>query len=170
MSWLGIESLRFRFATGPAAGAAIDIELSHKDIKVLEGSAAKVAVALEEYQGVSDIDDGFAVGKEQLNFTLTPAARSLGITESQLARQVRDSFFGAEASRQQRGRDELRAYVRLPRRERGTRHTLENLLIRTPQGGEIPLYQAAKVTRGRSYTEIKRRNGQRVVNVTAGCG
>ena len=89
----------------------------------------------------------------------------MGITEIDLARQVRSAFFGSEAARQQRGRDEIRVYVRLPRDERSSLYDLESMLIRTPSGGEIPLSMAAKVTRGRAYTEIKREDARLTITV-----
>ena len=117
--------------------------------------------------GVRDIDDGFARGKPQLSLTLKPEARSLGINATDLARQVRSAFYGAEALRQQRGRNEVRVMVRLPEHERRTAHTVEQLMLRTDGGGEIPLFQAADVERGRAYTEIRRREGRRIIAVTA---
>ena len=163
----GLESLKFFFSTGPNAGDPINVELAHRDIRVLERAAGQVATRLADYNGVYAIDDGFSAGKEQLDFTIRPQARTLGLTEIEMARQVRAAFFGAEAARQQRGRDELRAYVRLPKEQRASEFDLESLLLRTPRGGEIPLSEAAEVSRGRSYTEIKRRDGRRIVNVTA---
>lgn len=162
----GAESLAFKFNLGPSAGDPINIELAHKDLEVLEAASAKLAASLK-YDGVFDVDDGFTPGKEQLDFKLRPAASSLGITERDLARQVRAAFFGAEAARQQRGRDELRVYVRLPEAQRHSEHDIETLMVRTPSGGEIPLGQAAEVHRGRAYTAIRRTDGRRVVNVTA---
>ncbi|QDG54202.1 efflux RND transporter permease subunit [Persicimonas caeni] len=163
----GAESLRFQYSIGASAGEPVAIELRHEDRRILEEAASRLAEHLETYNGVFDIDDGFQRGKEQLDLTLKPAARALGITESELARQVRSHFFGAEAKREQRGRHELRVYVRRPERERETEHTVENLLIRTRDGGEIPLDQAAYIERGHSYTSIEREGGGRVVDVTA---
>jgi multidrug efflux pump subunit AcrB len=163
----GARTLKIGFSTGPSAGSPIDVELTHKEIGVLEAAATDVANRLREYQGVYDIDSGFAPGKEQLDFRLKPAARSLGITELDMARQLRSSFFGAEAARQQRGRDELRVYVRLPGDERRSEYDIEELLVRSAEGGEVPVAQAAEIVRGRAYTEIKRRDGRRIVSVTA---
>ena len=163
----GVESLSFDYDIGPSSGAPIDVELSHPDPQVLEATAARLASRLETYGGVFDINDGFAQGKEQLGFQLKPAGRSLGLTETDLGRQVRNAFFGAEAARQQRGRDELRVYVRRPRSERRSEYDLESLLLRTSQGGEIPLGEAARIERGRSYTSINRQDGRRLVQVTA---
>ncbi len=163
----GAESLKFNFSTGPTAGAPIDIELIHTDLEILEEAAAELAQRLGTFPGVFDIDSGFSTGKEQLDLRLEPTARALGLTEAELARQVRSSFYGAEAVRQQRGREELRVFARLPDEQRKSEYDIESLLLRTPEGGEIPLLEAAQVRRGTSYTEINRREGRRVVNVTA---
>ena len=163
----GVDNLSFSYDIGPGSGGAIEVELSHTDIEVLEAAAADLAVRLEDYNGVIEINDGFAAGKEQLDFKLKPAARTLGLTQTDLARQVRNAFYGAEAVRQQRGRDEVRVFVRRPFEERTSEYDIETLLLRTNAGGEIPLGQAAEVVRGRSYTSINRQDGRRLVRVTA---
>ncbi|MBD3268040.1 MMPL family transporter [bacterium] len=162
----GVEKLTFKFTAGPSGGDPINIELSHPDIETLENCAVEVAAAIRQFNGVKDVDDGFSGGKPQLDFRLTPEGRSLGLTSADIARQVRNAFYGAEAIRQQRDRNEVRVYVRLPREERESLYNVEELMIRTPQGGEIPLMEAAEVVRGRSYTRIKRADGRRVLNVT----
>ena len=162
----GVEKLSFKFNLGPGSGAPIDIELSHRDPDLLETASARLAETVDTYTGVFDVDDGYTPGKEQLDLQLRSQARALGITEIDLARQVRAAFFGAEATRQQRGRDELRVYVRKPQQERVSEHDIEELTILTPQGGEIMLREAADVKRGRAYTKIQRQDGRRVLHVT----
>ncbi len=162
-----LESLTFNYNVGPSSGAAIDFELSHPNIGVLQEAAAQLADAMHAYASTRDINDGFERGKLQFDLKLKPAARSLGITTSVMARQIRSAFYGERAIRQQRGRDEIWVMVRLPEEERISLYDIGNLLIRTPGGGEIPLREAAEITIGRSYTKIERRDGQRVVNVTA---
>ena len=161
------ESVTFNFKAGPSSGPAINIQLSHSDLKVLEQAGSDLATALATYDGVFDVDDGFEEGKPQLDFRIRPAASSLGVTAMDLGRQVRAAFYGAEALRQQRGRDEVRIMVRLPEVERRTEKDVEDLLIRTPAGGEITLQQAAEVRRGRSYTSIRRTDGKRTADITA---
>lgn len=162
----GVDSIRFLYTTGPGGGRPINIELAHNDVSVLEQAAERLALEIEDFAGVSDIDDGFSLGKEQLDVRLKPEARSLGITEMELARQLRASFFGSEADRQQRDRDEVRVYVRLPKQERRSEYDIESMMVMIP-GGQIPLSEAATIERGRAYTSINRRNGRRVMNVTA---
>ncbi len=163
----GVESLSFRYATGPASGAPITLRISHPDTEILEPAAGDLAQALEGYAGVRDIDDGYSAGKVQLDFRIKDSARSLGLTASDLARQVRAAFYGAEALRVQRGRDEVKVLVRLPEAERRSPFHIEELMVRTPSGAEVPISEAADVVRGTSYTEIVRANSRRVLSVTA---
>jgi len=163
----GVDSIRYNAQIGVGTGETIDIQLSHPIREINEEAARELADILGTYTGVYQIDNGVTRGKPQINFTLKPEARSLGITVDDLATQVRSSFYGAEALRLQRGRNEIKVMVRLPLEERQTPFTVEDLIIRTPQGGEIPLSEAADVTLGSSYTEINRTDGRRVISVTA---
>ena len=163
----GVDKLTFNFSTGFSGGSPVDVELSHPDQGQLELAAQALAQQLRGYNGLFDIDSGLSLGKEQLDFKLTPEARALGVTESELGRQLRSAFFGAAAGRQQRGRDELRVFVRRPQAERSSEYDVEQLMIRAPGGAELPLSQAAVMERGRSFTEIIRKNGKRLVHVTS---
>jgi len=164
----GLESLRFEADRGgPGRGAALTVELSHRDIDVLDRASAALAERLTTFPSVKDIDDGFSPGKRQLDYSLTEEGHSLGLTQQTLARQLRNAFYGSEAVRQQRGRNEVKVKVRLPRAQRVRQYDLEQLLIRTPLGTDVPVTQIAEVEVGRSYTVINRRNGRRTVAVSA---
>jgi multidrug efflux pump subunit AcrB len=163
----GADALTFAYEVGVEPGSPIDIQLIHDDVPTLEAAAQRLATEIGSYSGLRDIDSGVSKGKEQLDFRLTDAALAQGLTEFELARQVRAAFFGAEAVRQQRGRDEVRVYVRLPLEDRRSLYNVEQLIVRTPTGGEMPLSQAAVVTRGQAYTIIKRTDGRRNISVTA---
>ena len=133
----------------------------------MEKAAAEVAEALSYYPNAKDIDDGFAPGKQQIDFQIKPEARSLGLRSREVARQVRHAYYGAEALRQQRGRNEVKVMVRLPKDERISEYNLEEMILRTPAGNEIPLRSAVTIHRGRAYTDINRRDGRRIVTVEA---
>ena len=164
----GLEFLKFESdAGGPGRGAAITVELSHRRINVLEQASDELAKALGFFPNVTDIDDGYAPGKQQIDFQIKPEGRSLGLRSQEVARQVRHAYYGAEVLRQQRGRNEIKVTVRLPKAERAFEYNLEEMILRTPAGMEIPLREAVSVTRGRAYTTIDRRNGRRVVTVSA---
>ncbi len=164
----GIEAIRFASDSGgPGSGAALTVELSHTDLNILEQASTELADALLYYPRVSDINDGFAPGKQQLDFTLTERARSLGLTVRDVARQVRSAYDGVEVLRQQRGRNEVTVQVRLPEQERVSEYDLEQLIVRSSNNVEIPLLEAINIERGRAYISIDRRNGRRVVTLSA---
>lgn len=166
-STAGIDTLKFQSTNGPSGGADIDVQLVHKDTEVLEHAGRRLGETLAQFAGVEDIDDGFEEGKRQFDLTLTREGRAWGFSEIDLGRAVRAAFYGSEALRQQRGRHEVRTYVRLPESERASEHDIENFLLLTPAGSEIPLREAARIERGRAYKEIKRRDGRRILSVTA---
>lgn len=152
---------------GPSGGDPISIALAHSDKILLQEAADKLALKLAEYAGVSDVDTGFSKGKEEYDFKITPAAKALGFTPSYIASQVRSYFYGAEALRQQRGRDEIKVMVRLPENERESLYNLEELILRSASGAEMPFIEAVNISKTLSPSSINRVDGRREVRVTA---
>ena len=165
---VGLESLRFESNRGgPGRGPSLTVELSHRNVERLDSASASLAESLRQFTSVREIDDGFTPGKEQLNFKLLPEGHSLGLTVRDVAYQVRSAFYGVEALRQQRGRNEIKVMVQLPESQRVNEYDIEQLLLRTPSGRDVPLRQVAQVERGRAFTTIIRHNGRRSIAVTA---
>ncbi|NNC75899.1 MAG: efflux RND transporter permease subunit, partial [Acidimicrobiia bacterium] len=106
-------------------------------------------------------------GGKEIRLTIKPDAEALGLTQASLGRQVRQAFYGEEAQRIQRGKDDLRVMVRYPLDERRSIADLENMRIRTPEGAEVPFESVAEVSFGSSYTNITRQNRARTVTVSA---
>ena len=163
----GAESLHFRASRGDG-GAPIHVELTGPDPRRLAERAQAVKEALWRYPGVLDVRDSFDRGKDELSISVRPAAERLGVSPAHLARQVRHAFFGEEAQRIQRGRDEVRVMVRYPQAERASIESLRSLHIRTPEGASVPLGDLVDVRMGRAEHEILRVDRRRVVAVTAG--
>jgi multidrug efflux pump subunit AcrB len=149
------------------AGSAIEFELYGKDFDSLRDAAAELRAALQGYNGVLDVTDSFRAGKQEVQLTLLPEARTLGLTLVDLGDQVRQAFYGYEAQRIQRGKDDIRVMVRYPENERRSLGDLEAMRIRTADGTEVPFSSVAHASLARGYTTIKRVDGQRVVSVTA---
>jgi multidrug efflux pump subunit AcrB len=149
------------------AGDPIDIELRGGDIDVLTQAAAVLRHELASYRGVTDIADTFRAGKQEVRLSLRDEARPLGLTQVDLARQVRQAFYGEEVQRIQRGRNDVRVMVRYTEQERRSLGSLEDMRIRTREGVEVPFSAVADVSIGRGYATIRRTDRQRVVTVTA---
>jgi multidrug efflux pump subunit AcrB len=163
----GLAALTITGNSGPGRGAAITVQLSHPSTEVLEAASGDLEAAMRSFPQLRDVDNAWASGKPQLDLHLLDEARNLGLSSLDVARQVRGAFFGAEALREQRGRNEMRVKVRLPEAERRSEWFLEELQIRTPAGGLIPLPMVARIERGRSPTAITREEGHRTVQVRA---
>ncbi|MEZ5974699.1 MAG: efflux RND transporter permease subunit [Planctomycetota bacterium] len=164
--WPGINTLTFS-STRLAAGDDISVELAHADFEKLLEATEQVKLYLAEYNGVNEIADSFEAGKRELNFELTEAGVAAGLTRQDLARQVRQAYYGAEAQRVQRGRDDIKVLVRYTEDERRSLASLDDLRIRTPSGKELPLATVASYTQQRGYSTIQRTDRRRIVRVTA---
>ncbi len=148
-------------------GAPVQLEVSHPDTAVLFRAASEIEEELRTYAGVFDVRNDQDVGKREVELTLKPRARTLGVTLDDLARQVRAAFFGSEALRVQRGREEVRVYVRLPKQERRNLDDIRQFRVMTPAGEAIPLEELAEVSFGTAPSTIRRVDGRRIVTVTA---
>ena len=148
-------------------GLPVHVELSHQDPRRLTSVADTLMERLGAFAGVFDVRADQEQGLKEIQLDLRPEGRTMGLTLDALARQVRSAFFGNEAVRVQRGREEVRVYVRLPAEERNAIADVEKYFVRTPMGGEVPLGRVASVRMGSSPTAIRRADGERVITVTA---
>ena len=161
------KSLFFEYLVGPGGNKSLAINVSHADTRVLERGARALATAIGELQGVVDVSDGVGEGKRQLAFEITAEGRALGLSETSLGRQIRHAFYGAEVQRILRQGKEVKVMVRLPREQRLSLSELRRMILRAPDGTEIPLFRAARVSEGRAYSSISREDGRRILKVQA---
>ena len=150
-----------------SVGNAIDIQLAGNDVDELREVATGLRAELARYPGVIDITDSFRSGKQELKLKMTPEGEALGLSLGALAQQVRQAFYGEEAQRIQRGRDDVRVMVRYTEAERESLASLDDMRVRTSEGSEVPFRTVANASLGQGYSSIKRADRKRVVNVTA---
>ncbi|TDG12129.1 efflux RND transporter permease subunit [Seongchinamella unica] len=160
----GIQSLIVDANAGPS-GAPVDVELSGDDLEQLRAAARELKLALTRFDGLSDIRDTFDAGGPELDIQVTAEGEALGLGQVELARQVRQAFFGAEVQRVQRGRHEVRVYVRLPAEHRRSLNALHSLWIDVPGRGKVPFDVVGTAEERSGVSVINRFNRQRVVNV-----
>lgn len=162
----GPESVNFN-STLIMVANPIEVQVASEDFALLLQGVERLKAELASYPGVKDIKDNFQEGKLEMKLSLKPQARALGLTMADLARQVRQGFYGEQALRFQRGEDDVRVMVRYPEDERRSLADVERMRIRTPSGAEAPFSEVAAVSLGRGYSAIQRTDGQRVVSVIA---
>lgn len=162
------DALELNFVSdGFSAGQALSFRLEGRNEDTLRMATAELREALGRYPGVFDISDSFRAGKQEVQIEILREGELLGLTLDDISRQVRQAFFGAESQRIQRGSDQIRVMVRYPENERQSLGNLEDMLMRTPDGGEVPLSSVARLSLGNSYSSINREDGRRVITVNA---
>jgi len=163
----GTTELRISTGNRMGGGPPVAFRLSGGSIAQVEAAAEDLAQHLKTYDGLFEVESSASDGPEEVRLTVRPEAQAMGVTLSDLARQVRQAFYGAEAQRIQRGDSDVRVMVRYPRSERKSIGNLENMWIRLPDGRELPFHAVATYTLERGYNSINRINGKRTVTVAA---
>jgi multidrug efflux pump subunit AcrB len=163
----GVKTLGFEGATGPGGGPSISLQLIGTNIEQVGRAAKELENRVRRYEGVFDIRNSYERGTPEIKLNIKPEAEALGLTLSDLARQVRAGFYGEEVQRVQRGQDEVKVMVRFPRDERDSVGYLDNMRIRTPDGGRVPFHAVAEVEMSESPTTITRFDRERAVRVSA---
>jgi len=165
--FVGVKELTFNDADHLGGGPPLSFRLSGANYEGLESAADDLEAKLAEFVGVHDIRNSAELGGEEIRLRIKPEAEALGLTMSSLGRQVRQAFYGEEAQRIQRGKDELKVMVRYPQDERRSIADLQNMRIRTPSGDEVPFEEVAEMSFGTSYSAISRLNRKRTITVSA---
>ncbi len=165
-SVVGARSLTLSSRAGPPGGDLV-INLESDNLEELKAAADDLKEVISGYTGVFDIYDTFDSGKPEILYSITPEGQAADLTKLDLARNVRDAFFGREAQRVQRGRDEVKVMVRYPIEERGSIETLRNMRVRKQDGTTIPFSVVADTTYSESLATIERYDSKRVVAVEA---
>ncbi len=164
----GVDQITFEAERGPGSWHPdIAIDLSHTDIDVLARAGEAFFQRLDSFESTHDVNDNYDPGKAQMNFTLLPEGQALGLTPASVGRQVRDAFYGAVALRHLRGTNEIEVRVKLPEAEREDMRFLDDFVIRTSAGVEVPLMSVVEIDRGEAFRSIARRDGRRVITVSA---
>jgi multidrug efflux pump subunit AcrB len=162
----GVDQITFEAERGPGGWQQdISVDLSHSNIEVLENASKAFFERVERFEATRDVNDNYNKGKPQFDFKLLPEGRNLGLTPSMVGQQIRDAFYGALAMRQLRGTNEIEVRVKLPKEQRKDMHHLEDFVIQTPDGTEVPLMEVVKLKEGEAFTSINRRDGRRVITV-----
>ena len=163
----GVHQISFEAERGPGGFRQdISIDLSHSDIDVLEKASEDFVKRCEAFTNTRDVNDNYNKGKTQFDLHLKPEGAAMGLTSEDVGRQMRGAYYGSLALRLLRGTNEVEVRVKLPEDERQDLFNLEDLVIRTPDGTEVPLLDVVEVTQSESFSSINRRDGRRIVNVS----
>ncbi len=147
-------------------GSPVSIGLMSLNLKELDEAKEYMISRLTKMPQLKDVTENIALGKQEVRLKLKPKAYFLGLDESEIARQVRQGFYGDQAQRLQEGRDELRIWVRYPKSGRLTLGQMERMKVKT-SSGVYPLTELADYDIQRGPVAIKRFQGSREIRVEA---
>jgi multidrug efflux pump subunit AcrB len=152
---------------GPPQGKPISFQLKGLKLSELQAASTSLKAKLAEFDGVYDIEDSFNGGNKEIIVSLKPNGAALGLTLSDVARQVRQAFYGAEAQRILRGTEEVKVMVRYPLIARQSPNDLNNMHLKTPNGDMVPFEQVANIEFSQGYASISRIDQVRSITVSA---
>lgn len=155
------------FGAQSAFGKPVSISLVGIDYKELDEATRAVKTRLNALEEITDVIDNNQEGLKEINIEMSEKGEFLGLNTQFILAQVRQGFFGAEVQRIQRGRDEVKVWVRYNQEDRSDITDLLNMRIRVGNGVEYPLSELANVSIGRGVVSINHLNGKREVRVEA---
>ena len=148
-------------------GNPITLVLASDSLEDLRAASDEMRALLESYPGVYNVNDTLQSPRDEIELGLKPAAENLSISLANLARQAREAFYGAEAQRIPRAKEDVRVMVRYPEEERLSVENLSDMRVRTPTGDEIPFDTVAEISYQPGYLTIDRLDRKRTLKVTA---
>jgi len=145
----------------------IAFRLESQNDEQLLAAAKELKEKLNTLKGVGDVNDSRQTSAKEVQFELKPLAYSMGLTLADIASQVSYSFYGLEAQRILRDSEEVKVMVRYPQSERSSVGHVDDVMIKAPNGAELPLSELAEILLTDGVTRIRRENGNRTINVWA---
>lgn len=160
------EAQKVSFGRVSMFGKPVSVSLLGNNLADLKQARDLLIAELKKFSSLKDVVDSEQEGRREIDITLKPRAYALGLTARDVVGQVRQGFFGQEAQRIQRGRDEIRVWVRYSEQDRASLGLLDQMRIRTPQG-EYPFSELATYEIKRGISQINHLNRRREITVEA---
>jgi multidrug efflux pump subunit AcrB len=148
-------------------GKPISISLNGNNIEELKAAKKDLKANLLTNAQLKDVTDNDPAGIKEIKLKLKENAYLLGLTPNNVMSQVRAGFFGASVQRFQRGRDEIRVWVRYDKANRSSIRNLDDMRIVTPSRNRVPLSEIATYSIERGEVVINHLDGQREILVEA---
>jgi len=153
------------FGSQSAFGKPVSISLVGENYEELNAATRAVKQRMSKLEELIDVTDNNQEGLKEINLELSEKGAFLGLNTQFILNQVRQGFFGAEVQRIQRGRDEVKVWVRYAEADRSDISNLLNMRIRLGNGVEYPLSELADVSIGRGVVSINHLNGKREIRI-----
>ena len=158
---------KLTFGNASAFGKPVSVTFLGEDQTELDAAKAELKLAMQQLPELKDVVENMQPGRREINVQLNDKAYILGLNEAQVLNQIRQGYFGYEVQRLQRGKDEIKVWVRFDEEQRSSLYDLEDTRIRTTGGKEVPLRELATFTTERGVVGINHLDGQKQVTIEA---
>jgi multidrug efflux pump subunit AcrB len=162
----GVESIEYGSGSN-FGGKPVSVSLISNNIAEIKGAKEELKSKLINLPQLKDITDNDPDGIKEIKIKLKDNAYLLNLTLNDVMSQVRSGFFGQSVQRFQRGRDEIRVWVRYEQEGRSSIKNLDEMWIVTPSRNRVPLTEIASYTIERGEVAINHLEGQREIKVEA---
>jgi multidrug efflux pump subunit AcrB len=148
-------------------GPQLSYVLRSRDLETLRAASTELQAQLYTYSGTFFVRDNLRGETDELHISLLPGAEKLGITLSEVSRQVRQAYYGEEVQRLPRENGDVKVMVKYPKDQRRNLESLNNFRVRTVDGRQVPLLSVVDVELTSGVQRIQRRDGERMVRISA---
>ena len=146
-------------------GKPVSYTLVGRNLKELTAAKNEIKDEMAKYPELRDITDNDPQGYREIKIQLKEKSYLLGLTSNEIARQIRQGFFGEEVQRLQRGQDEIKVWVKYDLEDRSTFDNFENMRIRTQNGESFPVNELINYEILRGPVQINHTDGMRQIAV-----
>ena len=145
----------------------MSVSLLSNNIYELKQAKLLVKDYLKQNILLKDIEDNDPAGIKELKLELKENGYAMGFRLNTLINQVRSGFFGYQAQRFQRRRDEIKVWIRYDKKTRSSITSLEEMRVVSPQGTRVPLREIANYEIQRGEISINHLDGNREIRLDA---
>ena len=133
----------------------LEFNITSPDSDTLTLASEEFMGKLRSYDSVYDVNTSLNSAATELQISLKPNAEKIGLTLSEISRQLRQAYYGEEVQRLPRDGEDVRVMVHYPKKLRRSVDSLTKFRIRTPDGREVPFMSVASVTQSPGITKIE---------------
>jgi len=158
-----------KFQEGGGMGfssADITVKIFGHDLAKSEAISNELEPKLKAVEGVVSVTSSMRKQTPELRIDLArQRIADLGLSTAQIGQVVSTSILGSTVTQFRDGGDEYDVKLQLEKKSRTSKEDLENILIMTPTGAQIPLRALATIDYTRAPREIVREGQERIVTL-----
>ncbi|MFT2112709.1 efflux RND transporter permease subunit [Marinomonas sp. 2405UD68-3] len=155
----GVQNLRIRSARETID--ALRVELRGDDAELLSAATQEMRIQLSSLPAIPSVEENTEPKEPQITLTLNSQGRALGLTTSDLSRQVANNFGTTVVQSYQRDNSEIEVLIGYSEKDQQGPTKLADTKILLNNGIRVPISSVADISTQFVETEIVRIDGKR---------